>query len=59
MFLRTSLFLARIAPIVRTAKLQCELALSVAIKEHQEFTVIGYQENGTILACLGNTWVEI
>lgn len=59
MLLRNALFAVRLQHIAMRARLQNEMALLEAIKAGNEFTTMGFQENGTILACVNNNWVEV
>ena len=59
MLLRNALFAVRLQHLSMRAALQNEVALLEAIKGHAEFTVVSFQENGTILACIYNSWVEV
>jgi hypothetical protein len=58
MLLRNALFAVRLQHLAMRAAMQNEAALLDAIKGHAEFTVVSFQENGTILACICNNWVE-
>lgn len=59
MMLRNALFAVRLQHLAMRAALQNEMALLEAIKAGNEFTTIGFQENGMILACICNNWVEV
>lgn len=59
MLLRNTLTAVRMHHIAMRAALQCEMALLEAIKNNNDFTVVGFEENGMILACIGNNWVEV
>lgn len=59
MLLRNALSLVRMHTVAMRARMQNEIALLQAIKMGNEFTTIGFQEDGTILACICNNWVEV
>lgn len=59
MMLRNTLSAVRLHHTAMRARLQNEMALLEAITAKVEFTVIGFEENGMILACIGNSWVEV
>lgn len=59
MILRNALYAVRLQQAAFKARLLNETALLEAITSKVEFTILGFQENGTILACIGNQWVEV
>ena len=59
MILRNALYAVRLQQATFKARLLNEMALLEAITSKVEFTIVGFQENGTILACVNNQWVEV
>ena len=59
MILRNALYAVRLQQVASKARLQNEMAILEAITSKVEFTILGFQENGTILACVNNHWIEV
>lgn len=59
MILRNALYAVRLQQAAFKAQLQNEMAILEAITNKAEFTIVGFQDNGTILACVCNQWIEV